>query len=358
VAAREPALRVLQVASSLYEWGGIERYVVYLATGLTERGHQVEITCPPGSPISERVPGTHALTMRRKLDLRGFAAYLRLFRANRYDVVHGHFSPDFTLPAYAARMTRQPLTVMTRHLATHWSQPKARAYSRLWNRIIPVSHAVERRLAENGVPPGQMVVAKAGSPAPTLKSARADVRDDLMIADHQFALGSFGRLVPEKGVEVLLGALPELSGVRVCVFGSGPSEIALKQLADERKLQPRVTFHGQVADVADAMASMDAVVIPSTWEEPFPYAALEAMALGRPIIASRIGGLPEVVQEGVTGTLFNPGDSADLAGAIGRLMADRQAAEAMGRRGRELHRAEYTVERMAERIEAAYRLPL
>jgi glycosyltransferase involved in cell wall biosynthesis len=340
----------LQVASSLRSWGGIERYVAYLARGLASRGCRVAVACPDDSPLASRVSDHVSVEMRGKLDVRAFAAYLRLFRAEKFDVVHAHFSPDFLLPAYAARLTRQPMTVMTRHLAVRWHPAKARLYARLWRRIIPVSHAVERRLVEAGIPASQMTVAKAGVPPPEVRSSRADVRRGLGIGDAEFAVGSFGRLAPEKGIEVLVDAAARLSGVRVCIFGSGPEEAALRARASS----DAVSFHGQISDVGDAMNAMDAVVIPSTWEESFPYSALEAMALGRPIVASRIGGLPEMVADGVNGSLFTPGNANELAQTLDTHRLDPDRCAAMGRSGYARYLAEFTVDHMVDRIMAVY----
>lgn len=348
MAAGQPALKVLQVASSLYEWGGIERYVVFLAQGLRERGHEVVVACPPGSPIGARNDGYMPIEMRRKFDFRGFAAYLRLFRSQRFDVIHGHFSPDFTMPAYAAKLTRQPLTIMTRHLATDWNKTQVRSYCGLWDHIIPVSDAVKRKLASSGVPLEKMTVAKAGLPAPTPTRSREEARANLGIPDGVFAVGSFGRLVGEKGVEVLIDAIGSVPAGHAYVFGSGPIEADLKS---RTKGQDRVSFMGQITDVADAMLAMDVIAIPSTWEEPFPYAALEAMALGRPIVASRIGGLPEMVEDGVNGRLFTARNSAEMARALLAMKED----VGMGVAGRARYEREFTLPLMTERIEAVYR---
>src|SRR5947208_441728 len=99
-------MKILEVASSLREWGGIERYVLYLTQGLTERGHQVEVTCTPGSPLAQRLQSPHhRLALRGKHSLVALGRYVRLLRAGKFDLLHVHFSPDFLMPAYAARLT-------------------------------------------------------------------------------------------------------------------------------------------------------------------------------------------------------------------------------------------------------------
>ena len=338
------------MGSSLFDWGGIERYVAYLSDGLVGRGHDVEVLCPPGCPLAERV----------NVPVRGFALHgqfrfdqllplLRVFRAGRYDVPHIHFSPDFVVPALAARCARVPLVLMTRHVALPWRAGKVRRYLRLFDHIIPASHAVERCLAESGVPAGRMTVAKAGCESLTPRASRSEARTALGIQGDAFAVGVFGRLVKEKGVDVLLGATAVPDRVRYEVFGEGPLAQTLRTIADRR-----TTFHGFVPDVADAMAAMDVVVLPSVWEEALGYAALEAMSLGKVVVASRIGGLPEIVVDGETGLLFEPGSSAELAACITRLAADPSLGARLGRAAKELHQDTYCVSHMAQRIEAVY----
>jgi glycosyltransferase involved in cell wall biosynthesis len=346
-------LKILQVASSLYDWGGIERYVHYLATGLRERGHSVDIARPAESPLAARHPGPD-LALTQKLDLNALAGYLKLFRTHRYDIVHAHFSPDFTVPAIAAMLRRQPVRVMTRHVALPWSKRKARLYHRLWPHIIPVSHAVQRHLVAAGIPESAMVVAKAGCPSIVPNRERALTRDDLGIGAREFAVGSFSRLKKEKGIDVFLRALPRASGVHGYIYGEGEHGEELARLSSFLKVASQVSFIGRVEDVSNHMHAMDAVVIPSVWEEAFPYAALEALSVGTLVIASNVGGLPEIVTNGDTGMLFAKGNPEDLARALLEARESREQRREIAARGQELHRAEYTVERMTDRIEAAY----
>jgi glycosyltransferase involved in cell wall biosynthesis len=329
------------VGSGLADWGGIERYVSYLQQGLHARGHEVFVTCPLHSPLHEHTTHQIPIKVRGKHDLRALGAYLRLFRAERFDVVHVHFNPDFLIAGIAARLTRQPKTVLTRHVALPWSKAKVNLYSPLFDTIVPVSEAVCRQLEASGILRAKMIVAKAGCPA-------LEARHPVELGPG-FHLGVFGRLVPEKGLGVLFKALAATPAVKGHVFGSGPLEAELKAIAPKQ-----VTFHGFVENVADYMGSMDVIAIPSQWEEAFPYAALEAMSLGKPVAASRVGGLPEIVTEGVTGVLFEKTDPGELAAKLTALVNDPERARAMGEQGRDLHRQQYTIEKMAERMEAAY----
>jgi glycosyltransferase involved in cell wall biosynthesis len=293
------------------------------------------------------------IRVRRKFDFRAFSQYLRHFKAVRYDVVHVHFSPDFLLPAIAARMTGQPLSIMTRHVVLPWTPTKVRLYSTLFDHFIPVSDAVLRQLTASGVHPSKMTVAKAGCPPLVATKPREVMRHELGIDNGNLALGYFGRLVVEKGVDTLTSAATKLpEGISFEVFGNGPLSTELESQA--KALSARVRFHGFREDIPECIQAMDAVVIPSIWEEAFPYAALEAMSVGRPVLASRVGGMPEIVEDGRTGLLFDKGDADGLSVAAARLAENPELVDKMGCQARDAHRSTYTVEKMAERIEAVY----
>lgn len=354
MAARSPKpLNVLQVASSLRDWGGIERYVHYLSDGLTERGHKLSVTCPPDSPLFERLTvGKIPLVTKGKFNPAMLAKYLRLFRHRRFDIIHIHFSPDFIAPAYAAKMAKQGKVVMTRHLVLPWKPRKVRLYTRLFDHIIPVSDAVRRKLADSGVPDALMTVAKAGCPAMPTTIDRTAARLAFNIHEGSFAVGSFGRLVAEKGIDNLIKAARSFPpNVTVEIFGDGPAAPQLQILAQN---ESNINFHGFVTNAAEAMAAMDCIAIPSVWEEAFPYAALEAMSAAKPIVASNLGGLPELVEEGKNGLLFESDDLTQMAEAVAELAGDPQRASKLGEEGRRIHANHYTIERMAERIEAVY----
>lgn len=340
-------MKILEIGSALHDWGGIERYLVYLCQALQERGHDVVCTVPPGSPLESKltVRKVH-INVRAQFQFSRIAAYLRLFREHRFDVVNAHFSPDFVVPAIAAKLARQPVRILTRHVVLTWSPIKVRRYSRLFTHFIGVSDAVARKLIESGVAADQVQVAKAGCPALLPSLPESVVREQLAISG--FACGFFGRVVEDKGITTLVEAAPRLLPETLHVFGDGPL------LGKLKGANTGLRFHGRVEDVANPMSAMDAIVIPSLWEEAFPFSALEAMSLGKPLIASRSGGLPELITDGENGFLFEKRDAAALAEAVNTLKGDPGLVASMGARSRELHAQDYTVARFGERMEHAY----
>lgn len=170
-------------------------------------------------------------------------------------------------------------------------------------------------------------------------------------------LGVLARLIPLKNVESVINATALLAGIGIEVqaeiAGSGPSESALRDLVISLGVADRVRFLGWRGDVDKLLASWDLLVIPSL-EEGFPLSALEAMAVARPVVASRVGGLSELVVDGVTGRLVPPGDTDSLVRSIAELASDRQRLARMGDEGWKRVRTHFSVELMARRTAELY----
>jgi len=170
-------------------------------------------------------------------------------------------------------------------------------------------------------------------------------------------LGVLARLIPLKNVESVINATARLAkmGVEVQteIAGSGPSEAALHDLIASLGIGNRVRILGWRNNTDELLASWDLLVIPSL-EEGFPLSALEAMAAARPVVASRVGGLPELVVDGVTGRLVPPGDTDALVRCIAELAGDRQRLALMGNEGWKRVQRDFSVEEMARRTAAVY----
>ena len=171
-----------------------------------------------------------------------------------------------------------------------------------------------------------------------------------------FALVVVGALEARKGQAVLLDAVARLRNprVRVLCAGAGSLQEALRARCAALGLSAQVVFLGRVDDVTTVLAAADVVVMPSL-QEGLGVAAVEAMAAGRPVIASRVGGLPELLDEGMAGVLVPPHDPAALAVAIEGLLRDPARARALGAAGRERVRSRFTTAAMAEATLALYR---
>lgn len=171
-----------------------------------------------------------------------------------------------------------------------------------------------------------------------------------------------GRLVPEKGFDLALRALAALVDrfptVRLTIAGDGPARSELERLAAELALTDHVDFLGWVApdQVSALLSATTVVVVPSRWPEPFGLVALEAAASARPVVAARIGGLPEVVVHRQTGLLFDAEDSGALAEAIGSVLHDPESAARMGQAARRRAVQEFPLERCVDAYDELYRM--
>ena len=162
------------------------------------------------------------------------------------------------------------------------------------------------------------------------------------------------RLVEEKGQRVLVRALAHLPGATLLLGGDGPDRPALEALVEELGLVDRVELLGYVPDKWALLAAADVFCFPSTWTlEGFGIVSVEAMLLGKPVVATTVGPIPEVVEDGVTGICVAPGDPAALATALSALLGDPERAECLGRAGRERARRLFSLEAAAERTRSA-----
>lgn len=350
-------MRVLQVCSAEGVGGG-EVHVADLALGLAERGVDVELAVRPASRLPELVerlaPGRsasfvwHRLPFRNAVDLVSVRGIARLVESREVDVVHAHVARDYPVVALATRGKSRARLVLTRH---HYLPIKGNVlYRKLLTRatILAVSESVRRTvLASLGLPPEQVVTApnwvdleRAGATRDRTAARRA------LGVTRRVAIALVGQLTPLKGQEELLEAAAVVasrrSDVELLVVGEdsepgAPFRTKLERRAAELGVAEFVRFLGYRDDLPEVFAAVDAVAIPS-WNEAFSLVAVEALAAGRPAIASDVGGLAEIVEHERTGLLVPPRDSAALASAFLRVAEDPALAARLGHAGPEAAR--------------------
>lgn len=348
--------------------GGAEHVLLNLAEGLRRRGHEI---IPIGP--DDRSPWLHDqfvargfapehYAMRRLLDWRCLRGIAGILRRRGADVVHSH---EFTMGVYgtaAAKLARRP-HVLTMHGGRYYAGKLQRrlalaASARLSDAAVGVSAACAADLEQTlRLRRGSVRVVPNGVPVPP--GERAPVRRELGVGDDELLLVAVGNLYPVKGHIVLLRALALLaergktSGLTVAIAGRGGEEPALRDFARQAGIEGCVRLLGYREDVGDILAAADIYAMPSL-SEGLPLALLEAMAVGLPVVASRVGGIPEVVTDGDDALLVAPGDPAALAGAIERLIDDEQLRTRVGDAARRTAERDYTLDAMLDRYEAIY----
>lgn len=211
--------------------------------------------------------------------------------------------------------------------------------------FVAVASAVAEGLAASGVPARRIRTIPNGIDPQVVRAAGQKPIDLPERDDRLSSVVCVARLSPVKGVEYLVRAAALVANARFFLVGDGPLEDELKRLAAELGVTDRVSFLGYVAPAAGVIATADLVVMPSL-SEGLPLVALEAGALGRPVVASSVGGLVEVIEDGITGRLVPPGDYHALAAAIGEVLSDPSLAARMGAAARKRVEERYDARRM------------
>ena len=351
--------------------GGAERHLTALLPALRALGVEVEIAVMVG-PGGEQFTGAleevglHAIEIRSGADASPatVARLGSLLRRFRPDLVHTHLIHADFHGQLAARALRVP-AVSSVH-GTHGFyrrlpyRPAARLAGHLPGRVIAISHYVERFLLDVGLAPADRVrVVHYGIDAARWDRGPGGGSGEVRPQPGTVVVGVASRLFPDKGHDVLVEAVARArerdDRLHLVVAGTGPLQGEIVAAAD-RRLGDACTFLGFVDDMPGFMAGCDVVCFPTLpgFGEGFGLAALEAMAAGRPLVASDLDSLPELVVPGRTGVLVPPGDADALAGALLDLAADPGLRTRLGAAARERARTEFTLERMARRTVEVY----
>ena len=345
-------------------WGGVEKWMLNTSVGLGERGHRIAVIGRPGSLFLRRVEQvgirTIPLTLRSDFDPATIARLIRIFRRERVDLLCVNFNKELRLGGIAARIAGVQAVVCRKGLPLVRDNAKFRAtYRHLVDRIIVPSESLKRELiAYSWLSGDRMDVIPNGialdRPAP---SRRPEIRKRWDIADGEVVVGSVGRLVPQKGYRVLLEAAPRIlqrrPGTKFVLVGAGRERAQLEDTTEELAIAHRVLFAGETDRPMDAIAAMDLFVLPSLFE-PFGQVLLEAMVCSRPIVASNVGGIPEVVEHETSALLVSPRDPERLAQAILALLTDRDKAMRLARAGRTRVKTVFRLDTMIDRVEACF----
>lgn len=345
-------------------FSGGETQVFLLIEGLRKRGHANRLVCPPDSEAEaearRRGIDVSPVAMRSDLSWSAVAGIARTLRQAKPDLVHLHSGRATWLGGIAgwraavpAVSTRRMDRRVRRGLRTRF------LYATALCRTVAISEAVARCLSEGGVPDAMIRVVPSAVDPERLhpQRTREAVRAELGHVADEDCLVAVASLHQRKGLDVLVKALARLTRAghrpRLSIAGEGPRHASLEAQAAECGLADRVNFLGRRHDVADLLAACDVFVLPAR-QEGLGVAALEAMAMGRPVVASRVGGLGEAVQHEVNGLLVPPDDPEALAGALERLLADPELARRLGAAGPERIRERYSAEAMVEGYERVY----
>jgi glycosyltransferase involved in cell wall biosynthesis len=365
-------LTILHLAANRW-WTGSADPTIQLATALQTRGHRLLLGVPPGDRFEakardaglEVVDGLHLRARLAPIAAASDARRLRRVVSERaVDVIHTHHSHDHWLAALVSRSgrARRPPVVRTFHnLRAVKRGIAARVLYGATAAAFAVSRQIEARCRLARVAGGRVFWTPGVADLP-----RFGAGGDAQAIREEFKLGeapvivSVARLAPNRGHELLLSGFRELlvdaPASRLLLVGKGETRTRLGQLVVELGLTSHVTFAGyRDRDLPAVLAAADCFALMAAGSDDSCRAALEAMAAGRPVVARRVGALPETVAHGETGLLVDDDTPAGVAAALRAIVADPARARAMGAAGRRRAETEFSAERSVETVEAAYR---
>lgn len=355
-------MRIVELLNTL-EVGGTERMAVDLSIALRDRGHHVSVMCLRGEgPLADRLRLADieviSLGKRDGPDVRALSRLIKWVKQNRIDIVHTHNPLVHHYGAVAGRVSGVRGVVNTIHGVGNLSRKRG---LREWlfsttcyftDQVVAVCPMAHREFGNLGViPKDKLVTINNGIDVDVFGGIRERRSGD------EFVFGIVGRLVPVKDHHCLLCAfatvLTQLPRCRLTILGDGPLRVELEQRAGDLGIAGKVRFLGYGSDVAGFYRTVDAAVLCSV-SEGLPLSALEAMAAGVPIVATSVGGLPDLVNGSACGWLCPPGKPEALAAVMLEAAMFRDESCVRGERGRSFAVAEYSLGRMADSYEQLF----
>lgn len=364
--SEQKIINILQLVEDL-SIGGMERIIQSIATGLPGEKYKVSVWClTKGGAIADELKASgievEILGMGPRCTLPFLFCLRKKIKNSRIDVLHVHGYSAATIGRTAGLFAGVPVIISHVH-STYWyfrfkHLLVEKLLSFFTDKVICCSNAVARFVtATERISRSKVRVVYNGA-EDMLAGGKADLRAGLGISPEAFVIGVPASLEKHKGHSYFLEALKtvalEYPGVRAVLAGTGHLKEDLESLAKKLGLEENVIFAGVLSEMAPFFAAADLVVLSSTEREGISVAILEAMSAGKAVVGTRVGGIPEAVVDGETGTIVPPWDPTALAGAILALIRDRKKLAEMGRAGRARYEAEFTRAKMLAGISGLY----
>jgi glycosyltransferase involved in cell wall biosynthesis len=366
-----PRIRILFMIDYLVDSGGAERFALGLATHLPSDRFELWMCstrwAEPATAAALAEAGIQQLHLgrRSRWDVHRFAKLVALVRRERFDVIHAHMFGSNVWGSLIGRMCRVPVVIAHEHTWSYEGHPLRKwidghLIGRLVTRFVAVSSFdAERMVSIEGVP-AEKVVTLAPGYVPRPRSADGDLRGELGIDGDTPLVAVVAELRPQKALSVLLEAfvlvLELVSDAHLAIAGDGECMSELQEQAVALGLQDRIHFLGRRTDVDSILGASDVAAMSSDYEGT-PLVAYECFANHTPLVATAVGGLPDIIDDGRTGVLVAPREPAALADALVGLLLDPVRRDRIADAATE-RLDEFTIDAVARRFAALYTMLL
>ncbi len=368
--------KILQVCFSR-SWGGLEMYPLVLSRALRERGNDVSVLAPPGSPLAREILQRGDIPLFtisgiKYIDLSAIYRIARLISKQGINIVHLHHSSDLWLVVPASLLSTGPGLLFTSQMSSVYN--KKDLFHRFLYRHIDLAIAItedgrRKMLQSCPLPPDRTLTLHYGVDLnrfnPSLYN-REKERIRFGLDGKERVVGLLGRIDPWKGQKEFLLAsekvLAVLPDIKFVIAGQSDRENKeyeqeLRGLVQKRGMGEKVIFTGFIKDTPSFLSCLDLFVMPS-YHEAFGMVLIEAMAMGIPVIGTKAGGVPEIIEDGQNGLLVPPREVDSLAEAMKKLLFSKILSMDLARRGREKVKERFSLSLHTERIEEIYDLLL
>ncbi len=350
-------------------WGGQEIRIFQESQLLLERGHRVSLVCQPTSylckkslAISSPNFNCYPLLMKSTANPFSIVSIFKILKKTKADIIHTHSSIDSWLVGSVAKLSQIPV-IRSRHISIPINNmfPNNLLYSRIPRKIITSGEAISEVVKSvPGVNPGNVKSVSAGVDFRRFdfKINGIKIREELGVNPGQPLIGKIGVIRGWKGYNYLLEAAPiilkKFPDARFVFVGNGPGFEQTKSIAKSLGLEQKLTFLGHRDDIPEIMAGLDIQVLASFAGEGTPQVIPQAFAMKTPLVATRVGSIPEMLGQGKRGILVEPKNSVDLANGIINLIENPGIRNELAEKGYEFCRNELGVDRMIDETITIY----
>jgi len=357
-------ITILHTESSR-QWGGQEQRILLEAVELKKRGYRLIIACRPDSRLlpraGEKGIETRIIDIRSAFSPRALVKLIFLIFRERVDIINTHSSKDSWLATPAVRLVTRVKVIRTRHVSIPIARHLFSFIYRMPHKVITCGEAIKKAMIrDNGFVPGKIVSIPTGVDLKrfdfTIKGSK--VRKEWGIETGTPLVGIIGIIRSEKGhayfveaAEQVLKVRPE---VRFLIVGNEPKGDTIIRRIKALGREKEIIMAGLRDDIPEVLAALDIFVLPSL-REGVPQGIAQALAMKKPVVATEVGGVPELIRDQQTGLLVPPADAKSLSRAILSLLDDREKARRLGENGRRLIEEKFSLKIMTEEIETLYK---
>jgi len=363
----EPRTRSLHINTER-TWRGGEKQTLLLLEGLVRRGQHVELIAQPRSPMAERARQSgitaHEVPMRGEADIFAARSIRRVLKSKDFQICQMHTSHAHTLGAIARGRRRWPRTIVARRVDFSIHRKGMLGLNSLKyrygiDRYIAISNAIKRVMVNDGISADRITVVHSGvTDLPPARTTPTKIRERHGIESSCPIVGNIAHLAGHKGQTHLVAAARLLSEshphVVTLIAGEGGERSGIERQIEELGLGDRVILAGFQEDVTAYFETFTVFTMPSI-QEGLCTSLLDALRCNLPIVASRTGGIPEIVRDGQTGLLVEPANPVELHAGISRLLDDPALAGRLAQQGKELALNEFSVDHTVDQTLTVYR---